>query len=340
MSGHPQRDGFVLVVVLVFALLLAASVATFARRAVVDAMIVRNRDAAARAEALARGGLRLATALLIEDRLQEQIGADGEFRSESGADVWATARALPIETDAGDTLRLEIYDAGARLNLNALFENGEPIDEGIDAMLDAILERVIDAMPGRPEEKFYDRPALVRNLIDYIDADEASPTGEREEAVRIQPPYRTANRPLLSLDELRQVEGFDAALVEALRPYVTVYPYVGGGGINPNTADPHVLSLLYLCEATGSCRLATESDVRDVLRARQDETLLCATGEGEACTAISEVIPLEILPAPAYESDVFTVRARATAAGIARTLEAVVDRTDPSQSTLLAWQLH
>jgi hypothetical protein len=33
--------------------------------------------------------------------------------------------------------------------------------------------------------------------------------------------------------------------VDALRPYVTVYPYAGGGGINPNTAPPYVLALLF-----------------------------------------------------------------------------------------------
>jgi general secretion pathway protein K len=339
MNGCQRREGFVLVVVLVFALLLAASVATLARRAVVDSMIVRNRDAAASAEAIARGGLRLATALLIEDRLREQRGSQGEFRSENAEDVWAQAGEVVVQTDDGGALRLEIRDAGARLNLNALFREGEPVDDGVEALVDEILERVIDAMPGAAEDKFYDREALVRNLIDYIDADEVSPTGESEESARQQPPYRTPNRPLLSVDELREVAGFDAALVDALRPYVTVYPYVGGGGINPNTAAPHVLSLLNLCEATGGCRLASESDVRDVLRARQEEQILCGTGAGEDCTAISEVIPLEIVPAPAYVSDVFVVEARASVAGITRTLEAVVDRTQPAESTLLAWRM-
>jgi hypothetical protein len=51
------------------------------------------------------------------------------------------------------------------------------------------------------------------------------------------------------------------------------------------------------------------------------------------------VIPLEIVPAPAYASDVFVVEARASVAGITRTLEAVVDRTQPAESTLLAWRM-
>ena len=39
---------------------------------------------------------------------------------------------------------------------------------------------------------------------------------------RRDPPQRAANTPLLSLDQLRVVEGFDTPLAEALRPYVTV----------------------------------------------------------------------------------------------------------------------
>ena len=54
-------------VVLVFALLLTSSVATFTRRAMVDTAISRNRDYRAQADALARGGIELGKALLLED---------------------------------------------------------------------------------------------------------------------------------------------------------------------------------------------------------------------------------------------------------------------------------
>src|SRR5215510_1491772 len=70
-----RRSGIVLVVVLFFALLLASTVATFARIALIDHMIVKNRDARARADALARGGVRLATALLLEDKLTDAAAA-------------------------------------------------------------------------------------------------------------------------------------------------------------------------------------------------------------------------------------------------------------------------
>jgi type II secretory pathway component PulK len=110
--------GVILLVVLFFALLLASGVATFLRRSTVDAMISRNRDAAARAEALAHGGIRLGGALLLEDRLREAAGAS--LPLDTGQDPWA--EGLDLELANGDRLRVRVEDTGSRLNLNSLFE--------------------------------------------------------------------------------------------------------------------------------------------------------------------------------------------------------------------------
>ena len=56
MSTRDRRSGVVLAMVLILALVLSAAVLTFTRRAVIDRMIVRNRENLASAEALARGG--------------------------------------------------------------------------------------------------------------------------------------------------------------------------------------------------------------------------------------------------------------------------------------------
>ena len=69
-AARAQR-GIVLIAVLFFIALLVSGVATFLRRATLDGMIARNRDLTARSEALARGGVQLATALLLQDRLDE-----------------------------------------------------------------------------------------------------------------------------------------------------------------------------------------------------------------------------------------------------------------------------
>ena len=54
MTRTRRKQGVVLFIVLFFTLLLTASIATFVKRATVDAILSRNRDAMARTEALAR----------------------------------------------------------------------------------------------------------------------------------------------------------------------------------------------------------------------------------------------------------------------------------------------
>ena len=347
-SGRRADSGVVLLVVLFFALLLTSGVATFLRRSTVDAMISRNRDAAARAEALARGGVRLGGALLLEDRLREGAGASLALDTE--LDPWA--KGLDLETPDGARLRVRLQDTGSRLNLNALFEVGESGEvvakEASEDFLMALLTKAIDEIPRPPGEKPYEVRELAGNLIDYIDSDEVRVQGGAEDDwyQSQTPPTRAANRALFSVDELRLVEGFDASLVEALRPYVSVYPYAPGGcereqvgcGINLNTAPPHVLALLYYDDGV-ELRLAPEDVVRQVLELRQKgETICPPSQQEEGCTPIETIVTNAVFPPPTWTSDLFVVTAEARVGEVRRTIEAVVDRSQGTELRLLSWR--
>jgi len=374
-----REAGVVLLLVLFYVLLLAATIATLQRRVAVDAGIAVNRDRAAAAEALARGGVRLAQTLLLED-LRLDAGQPGP---DSLWDVWARAGLEPIFVDEeGDqSLRLEIEDAAARLNLNALAgaggiglgeaapQNGggdegqapaeddtrerrqRPRSElgggasGVETrrlFLSGFLARVIEAMPGRPEQKAYVPEELAANLLDWIDEDDVRQAGglENEAYERREPPYRAPNRPLLSLDELRLVEGFDGALVEALRPYVTVYPLAGSGGLNLNTAPSWVLAQLTRGSDVSGMRPVEEEDVRRVLDARDEGIVCSATGEGSECTPALELFDGESISPPMLDrSSVFVVRATARVVDVERRIEAVIDRSDPQAPLRLSWRV-
>ena len=340
-----------LLVVLFFALLLTSGVATFVRRSTVDALIARNRDASSEAEALVVGGMHLALALLAEDRLQEL--AAGTPPSDSYLDPWARVSESPLVTPSGTTLRLHIEDAGSRLNLNALFNVD---DTGVwkarketPAFLERVLAKVIDELPVAPGAKGYDAAELTANLIDFFDADEVTQNGSAEDEgyQRQKPPYHALNRPVLSLDELRLVAGFDAPLVEALRQYMTVYPFVArscgdatmGCGVNLNTAPPHVLALLWFDDGVEQ-RLADEDTVRQILRVRADGGLLCGEGESrEGCTPIREIVPNAIFPPPTFSTQVFEISVEASVGDVRRTGVAVIDRTTLALPVLLSWQV-
>jgi type II secretory pathway component PulK len=328
----------VLVAVLFFVLLSSATIATFLSRATVDGFSAHNRDAAARAEALARGGVRLAVAALLADRLLE---SQEQFEVDSAQDGWAQLAGVPFELPDGGWLRVRVEDAGTKLNLNALFAKGKPRHETTEIFLGELLTKVIGEIPVRPEQKLYDVEKLAQNLIDWVDADEVRVAGGAEDEYyqAQRPPYLSWNLPLFSVDELRLIEGFDAQLVDALRPYVDVFPVVNADGVNPNTAPDWVLALLYHGVA-GSQRLADEDTVRRILDIREQNGILCADeANNAACTPLREAIEGEVFPPPSFHGDVFRVTAEARYGEVRRTVEAVVDRSDAEKPVYLAWRV-
>jgi general secretion pathway protein K len=336
-----RRRGFVLLVVLFFLVLMISTVGTFLRRSTLDGAIVRNRDLAARAEALGRGGVRIAIALLQQDVLDEQ--SDRALPGETRFDLWADALdQLELPTDDGGTLRLHVEDSASRINLNGLLKtSGDAVDDRTLGYLAMLLEKAIEDIPARPEEKRYDPQELAANLVDYVDEDDVTSSGEPEETWYQQqdPPYHTsADHVLLSVDELALVRGFDRRLVEALRPYVTVYPLFGGAAVNPNTAPTWVLAAL----ASGAIDLQrlSENDVKRLVKARLEHPI-CKDQVGE-CWSLDNALGEQFTTFPeltGLQSQVFRIEARARYGDVTRTVEAVVDRSDPGKPLTLAWRV-
>jgi type II secretory pathway component PulK len=326
----------------------------FTRRAVIDTMIVRNRDHAAQAAALARGGVRLATAFLIEDRLAKNLAnfSRDDVRPTTPGntqdDLWNQVGDLLLVDTNGGRLRVKIHDAGARLNLNAVVPytgDDSPADPDAEEFLMEVFTKIVDEMPIDPGEKLYEPRELARNLIDYMDVDGIRLSGGSEDDYYLaqDPPYTAANRPLLSVDELGLIEGFDVQLVKAIRPYVTVYPLVKANGVNLNTAPAHVLSLVY-SGVSGDRRLASEDTIGRILKLRSEGSVVC-TGSDPAldCVTLTEVglgdgslFPPAELP---DESNSFTIEAHATVGQIERTVVAVIDRSELTRPQLLFWRM-
>lgn len=175
--------------------------------------------------AVATGGLEHARAQL------SQLLRVGPMRSLRDPlhemEAWTAVDGMVLRSSAGAELeyRVELHDAGARLNLNAATEDQ--------------FRRLLLAL--RVDSRRADRVAQA--LADWRDADQLrrSNGAERAEYLREGRALLPDDGPFASVAMLRFVMGVSDSLDRLLRPYVTVF---GGGRINLNAAPRPVLLAL------------------------------------------------------------------------------------------------
>lgn len=145
-------------------------------------------------------------------------------------ETWAKPfPAFPVD---GGQVQARLSDMQARFNLNLLWQ-----ENAVNPAAQAFFKRLLRNLD-LPEN-------LDVALIDWMDTDnEASGVDGAEDDfyTRLPVPYRAANQPLTDVSELVLVKGFTPAILERLRPYVSVLP--AGVGLNVNTASPEVVRAL------------------------------------------------------------------------------------------------
>lgn len=165
------------------------------------------------------------------------------------SDIWAQPVAgLPIENGF---LAGQISDMQGRFNLNNLGLDNTPTTDGTGTGPAFQKWQIVFI---RLFEQLEIEPALARPISeaikDWIDRDQ-NPTpydgaedneylGNSRESG--QPPYRAANRPMMSVTELMAVKGVTPEIYRALLPYVSALPVKTT--INVNTAPEPVLRAL------------------------------------------------------------------------------------------------
>lgn len=371
-----RSEGIALLIVLVIVMLLVTAVYLFQRRAVINTTIARNRVAAAEADALARGGLRIAEAALFLIRLREEQAAAGAEGAAAGTEdggapslgallggsgePWRMLDDLAIDLEQGQSLQLRLEDAGARLNLNALVpavvaEEGDEEDSGLATSLEdheeailyleEVLDYIVAGIQAPPADRAYDTREIAESLIDWMDEDGETGSGRNEDDAyaRQEPPYRARNGPFLSFEEIGLVDGVDPQLLDAMRDYLTVHPIGGTAGINLNTAPPWVLKIVS-AGTSGDRRLLADDTVQEIWRLRdQEDKILCedSGSDPERCVSLSEArIEGSIYPETTLPATarVFRVVAEARVGALTRRMEAIVDTRSLEEPQLLSWR--
>jgi general secretion pathway protein K len=224
LPGGGRQRGVALVTALLVVSLATVAAVAMATRLHVDVRRTGN---------LLHGEQAYAYALAAESWAEVILGRDAnDSKIDTLAEDWATA--LPPIAVEGGFVSGRIEDLQGRFNVNNL----------VDA----------DGKPSKPDLEYFKRllglldvePGLATALLDWIDADidTTFPDGAEDDIYLLEtPPYRAANRPLVSTSELRLVKGYSAEIIALLEPYITALPEPTA--LNVNTASPLLLQALH-----------------------------------------------------------------------------------------------
>lgn len=238
-----QRGAALIIAMLVFALATALVVAMkseferFYQRSV-------NLLFDEQAHAYLRGAEDLASLVLVMDYDEDK--EEGLPRDDL-QELWARpAPDYPLD-DIG-WMRGSLEDLQGRFNLNTLAERapgaGEP---GATIRFTAAQEQFIRLLQalGDPAVSEQEAIAITESVSDWLDLDfTPSAEGAEDDYYYGQTPaYRTGNRPMTSVSELRAVAYMTPQIYRALQPWITVWPQVPGK-LNIHTAPAMVLRSL------------------------------------------------------------------------------------------------
>ena len=341
---HRDESGVALILVVVMMTVTIAMAYGFIKVVTLETSGRMARNDRVRVELLAESGIEIGKRALSDDLGRAED--DPLALIESAQDPWAILGDQEIEAEDGSKLVVTVRDAGNRINLNGLVDSdGEVLPESRD-FLKAALEVIIDRMPGRPEEKRYEPEELADALLDWIDSDETTRLGEDEESYyqgrgsdQVPP-----GRSLLTMAELALIPGVDGPLLKTLDRYFTTFPLYPDDdqiGINPNTAPPYILALLYQ-GTSDDMNLVEDDDIFTIMRTRDDDRVFCLEATEDPCveyeSEIGRVGEL-VFPPLSYSSEIFEIRSEATYPGVRACITAVIDRSNEQEMKTLSFRL-
>jgi len=217
-----ERGVAAITAILIVAVAASAATLMLAQQAAMldQTMLVASR---AQADVYAQAGLEWARGVLIEDARGSSVDALNEG--------WARPIAgMPIDRAvvAGN-----IVDEQGKFNLNNVIDGTKRSEADIK-----LLRRLLASLDLSPD--------LADAVVDWIDGDDDLTSGagaENAYYLSLPRPYRAANAPMVQVEELYRVRGFDAATVAKLRPYVTALRE--RTAINANTAPDLVVAAAF-----------------------------------------------------------------------------------------------
>jgi len=211
-------------VALITALLIVAMVTVAATE-----MVTRQQMDIRRTGALLHGEQAYAYTLGAESWAQMVLARDKrDSKIDTLYEDWSTQP--PVSMVEGGSIIGRILDLQGRFNVNGLVDAKGVADKDSITRYKRLLRQLdLDE-------------SLAEPLADWIDSDinVLFPDGAEDDVyLGAATPYRTANRLLVDISELRLIKGYEPEVIQKLRPFISVLPEITP--LNVNTASAEVL---------------------------------------------------------------------------------------------------
>ena len=253
MRDREAENGAALIVVLLLVATLSFILLSITN--VVTAAVKRSAADRARAEFYWRAS----AGELIAKQILEKFLATSPSKMAPGEGIFAKAVEVPIE---GGAASIEFRDATRCFNINSLVTRGtNSIDEN-PAAIEAFINMLTAAGLGEGESR-----KITDVIVDYIDSDSSSRPQGAEDGFysALSTPFRTGGQLIVSVSELRALDGVSKSLYDRIRPYLCALDGVTPGKVNINWARDVHASILLALQPAGST--ATLSDIKAAIEA-------------------------------------------------------------------------
>lgn len=148
-------------------------------------------------------------------------------------------QTFPVE---GGLIEIQVRDGANCFNVNRLVGGSTDEVEPQEAQAQALTLLLRDIGVNSSEAR-----RIVGGIVDWIDPDGAPVSGGAEsfDYALLDPPYRTPDRPIADISELRAIAGIDQATYLGLRPFLCARRGTLDQPLNINTLHPGQAVLLH-----------------------------------------------------------------------------------------------
>ncbi|MEH6590135.1 MAG: type II secretion system minor pseudopilin GspK [Halioglobus sp.] len=314
-----QQHGAALVIAMLVFALCSALVVAMQKEFTLFYQRGSNVFLAEQAYAYLRGAEDLAAMALVLDADADQ-GKDAP--RDDLQEIWAQP-PTPYTLDEGGWLMGSLEDLQGRFNLNTLLPAART--ESGSVKYSASQQQFIRLLQALPELEISQQQAVVitQSIGDWLDSDSiASVNGAEDDFYSgLEPPYRSANRPMMSVTELQAISNITPQIYRALAPWVSVWPQEGGT-LNIHTAPAMVLRTI---NADGDLQPLSEIDATSLVEYR-DSTGFADIADLLAQPALAGKQLDEVTPLLGETSNYFLLAAEAEVAERQVRLYSVLER--------------